>query len=141
MLDLGCCYHFDNVIKSTKSQISKLVECQIWNVVIISITLSVYLCPKVITIMASIVQCKPLNVITLVQTESDNINRMITITDFMQSDFGLDQFDHINRMITLSVDYIKRLPLYFKFACLVKDCSFPFSKIFVTWLFSQIKLI
>jgi hypothetical protein len=58
-------------------------------------------------------QWKPLNVITLGQRESDNINRMITISDrlLIQSAcllviwdlLNLRHFDHINRMITLSV--------------------------------------
>jgi hypothetical protein len=60
-----------------------------------------------------LVQWKPLNVITLGQRESDNINQMITISSclLIQSDrllgiwalLNLGQFDHINRMITLSV--------------------------------------
>ena len=55
----------------------------------------------------------PLNVITLGQRESDNINRMITISDCLLIKsacllviwdlLNLRQFDHINRMITLSV--------------------------------------
>jgi hypothetical protein len=59
------------------------------------------------------IQRKQLNVITLGQRESDNINRMITISDrlLIQSAcllviwdlLNLGQFDHINRMITLSV--------------------------------------
>jgi hypothetical protein len=60
-----------------------------------------------------VLQWKPLNVITLGQMESDNINRMITITDCLLIQKGcllviwdllnLGQFDHINQMITLSV--------------------------------------
>ena len=59
------------------------------------------------------IQWKPLNVITLGQMESDNFNRMITITDCLLIQKGCllviwdllnqGQFDHINRMITLSV--------------------------------------
>ena len=57
------------------------------------------------------VQWKPLNVITLGQRESDNIIRMITISKspspikyLTKSNMTkLGQFDHINRMITLSV--------------------------------------
>jgi hypothetical protein len=59
------------------------------------------------------VQWKPLNLITLGQRESDDINRMITISDLplikstyllvMLDLVNLRQFDHINIMITLSV--------------------------------------
>ena len=65
------------------------------------------------------IQRKPLNVITLGQRESDNINRMITISNcrLIQSTnflfFGelvnLGQFDHSNQMITLSVITISGL--------------------------------
>jgi hypothetical protein len=54
------------------------------------------------------VKQKPLNVITLGQRESDNINRMITISDPLRIQSGylgpihLVQFDHINRMLSLS---------------------------------------
>ena len=34
-------------------------------------------------IVNCIIQCKPLNVITLGQSKSDNINRMITITELL----------------------------------------------------------
>ncbi len=58
-------------------------------------------------------QWKPLDVSTLGQRESDNINQMITISDCPLIQKGcllviwdllnLGQFDHINRMIILSV--------------------------------------
>ena len=53
----------------------------------------------------------PLSVITLGQTKSDNINRMITITD----DVYLVIFsknDHIKRPIKLTSDFIKWFLLY-----------------------------
>ena len=52
---------------------------------------------------------KPLNVITLGQTETDSNNRIITISKrrlgIKESFylFNLDQFDHINRLITLPI--------------------------------------
>ncbi len=59
------------------------------------------------------IQRKPLNVITLGQRESDNINRMITISNcllkqkafllFIWDLLNLGQFDHINQKITISV--------------------------------------
>jgi hypothetical protein len=59
------------------------------------------------------IQRKQLNVITLGQRESDNINRMITISNrllkqkafllFIWDLLNLGQFDHINRTITISV--------------------------------------
>jgi hypothetical protein len=61
------------------------------------------------------VQWKPLNVITLGQTKSDNINRMITITGcFYLVIFikGTLKYDHIKRLITLTSNNIKRLSLY-----------------------------
>jgi hypothetical protein len=57
---------------------------------------------------------RPLNVITLGQTKSDNINRMITITGcFYLGCFinGPMKCDHNKRMITLTSDNIKRLSL------------------------------
>ena len=60
-----------------------------------------------------LIQWKPFNVITLGQRETDNINRMITISKLTRhqhkvktSELGQDnlgKFDHNKRMITLSV--------------------------------------
>ena len=52
--------------------------------------------------------------ITLGQTKSDNINRMITITDGFYNKINKTfECDHIKRLITLTSDNIKRLSLYY----------------------------
>jgi hypothetical protein len=70
------------------------------------------------------IQRKPLNVITLGQRESDNINRMITISNrllkhkalllFIWDLLNLGQFDHINRTITISVITLSGLNCTFR---------------------------
>ncbi len=53
-----------------------------------------------------------LNVITLGQNKSDNINRMITITGcFYIVSYSKWDFENIKRLITLTSDNIKRLSL------------------------------
>ena len=54
-----------------------------------------------------LIQLKPLNVITLGQTKSDNINRMITITDHFYIVMGRKKV-----IALLTGDYIKRLSLH-----------------------------
>jgi hypothetical protein len=56
------------------------------------------------------IQWKPLNVITLGQSKSDNINRLLLISSLQQ--MGRVECDHIKRLITLTSDNIKRLSLY-----------------------------
>ena len=56
--------------------------------------------------------------INLGQTESDNMNRLITITDdfyLVIFNNGTFKFDHIKRLIPLTSDYIKWLSLYLYF--------------------------
>jgi hypothetical protein len=84
------------------------------------------------------VQWKPLNVITLGQRESENINRMITISDclLIQSDcllvildlINLGKFDHINRVITLSVITLSGLH------CNLKSKGESLGQCFSTWV-------
>ncbi len=63
--------------------------------------------------LKGLLQLEPLNVITLGKRETDNINRMITVSELTRHlhkvkmfEFGQDnlgKFDHNNRVITLSV--------------------------------------
>jgi hypothetical protein len=52
-----------------------------------------FLIRNLVAAMIQQLQCKPLNVIALGQTQTENINQMIIITDY--------SLDHINRLIML----------------------------------------
>jgi hypothetical protein len=80
-------------------------------------------CSLLVIINYTIIQWKPLNVITLGQSERDNIIWMITISEspspikyHTESDLGLgiswSIWSHLPKDNIIS-DYIKQLPLYF----------------------------
>ena len=88
----------------------------------------------------TIVQWKLLNMINLGQTETDNLNRMITksksqtLTLSKKCELGqvyLGKFDHKNQMKRLSIsDHIKRLPQYIR----LNNCWFNAKWKTVKWL-------
>jgi hypothetical protein len=61
----------------------------------------------------SVVQCKPLNVIILVQYETDNINRMITISEFVID--GEKRFITWTSSLHINVYLIKVIKAHFLF--------------------------
>ncbi len=85
-------------------------------------------------------QWKPLDVITLGQRESDNINQMITISDchllqnssslIIWDSVNLGLFDHINRMLTLLVI---TLCSYKSATIALLPTKLPLFKILVSW--------